>query len=94
MQKGEIRMNLEEGKAVIKPLLSEKRYRHSVNVSREAVRLAKKYGADPQKAETAAARKTEQMAESGPIFNFFHIVSLSDFSLIPASLVTEKSEYK
>ena len=53
MQKGEIRMNLEEGKAVIKPLLSEKRYRHSVNVSREAVRLAKKYGADPQKAETA-----------------------------------------
>ncbi len=46
-------MNLEEGKAVIKPLLSEKRYRHSVNVSREAVRLAKKYGADPQKAETA-----------------------------------------
>ena len=44
--------------------------------------------------KTSPARKTEQMAESGPIFNFFHIVSLSDFSLIPASLVTEKSEYK
>ncbi len=46
-------MTLEDGKAAIKPLLSEKRYRHSVNVSKEAVRLAKKYGADPQKAETA-----------------------------------------
>ena len=46
-------MNLEEYKAVIRPLLSEKRYYHSVCVSKAAVELAKKYGADPQKAETA-----------------------------------------
>ena len=46
-------MTLEEGKKIIKPLLSEKRYRHSVNVAAEALRLAKKYGADPKKAEIA-----------------------------------------
>lgn len=46
-------MTLEEGKEYIRPLLSEKRYRHSVNVAKEAVRLAKKYGADPGKAEIA-----------------------------------------
>ena len=46
-------MTLEEGKKIIKPLLSEKRYRHSVNVAAEALRLAKKYGVDPKKAEIA-----------------------------------------
>ena len=37
----------------IKPLLSEKRFEHSLNVAQEAVKLAKKYGADPEKAEAA-----------------------------------------
>lgn len=37
----------------IKPMLSEKRYRHSLNVAEEAKKLAKKFGADPDKAETA-----------------------------------------
>lgn len=46
-------MTFEEYKAVIKPRMSEKRYIHSVNVSKEAKRLAKKYGANEQKAETA-----------------------------------------
>lgn len=46
-------MNLEEYKAVIKPLLSEKRYYHSVCVARAAKELALKYGADAGKAETA-----------------------------------------
>lgn len=46
-------MNLEEYKVVIRPFLSEKRYYHSVCVSKAAVELAKKYGADPAKAETA-----------------------------------------
>lgn len=46
-------MILEEYEAVIKPLLSEKRYYHSVCVSKAAVELAKKYGANPGKAETA-----------------------------------------
>lgn len=44
---------VEEYQAVIRPMLSDKRYEHSVNVAREAVKLAKKYGADPVKAETA-----------------------------------------
>lgn len=46
-------VNLEEYKAVIKPLLSEKRYYHSVCVARAAKELALKYGADAGKAETA-----------------------------------------
>ncbi len=38
---------------IIKPLMGEKRYTHSVNVSKEAVALAQKYGADEEKAYTA-----------------------------------------
>lgn len=38
---------------IIKPMLSEKRFAHSLNVAQEAVKLAKKYGADPEKAELA-----------------------------------------
>ncbi len=34
-------------------MLSEKRFAHSLNVAQEAVKLAKKYGADPEKAELA-----------------------------------------
>jgi nicotinate-nucleotide adenylyltransferase len=37
----------------IKSRLSSERFRHSINVSVEARRLAKKYGADPKKAEIA-----------------------------------------
>ena len=39
--------------AIIKSRLSKKRYIHSVNVAKEAVRLAKKYGADEEKAYIA-----------------------------------------
>lgn len=46
-------LTAEECKKIVKPRLSETRWKHSQNVSREAVRLAKKYGADPQKAEIA-----------------------------------------
>lgn len=46
-------MTLEEYKQAVKPKLSEARWKHSLNVSKEAVRLAKKYGADPHKAEVA-----------------------------------------
>lgn len=38
---------------LLKPMLSEKRFEHSLNVAAEAVKLAKKYGADEEKAETA-----------------------------------------
>lgn len=40
-------------KAIIKPYLSEKKYHHSICVSDEAVRLAKKYGANEEKAAVA-----------------------------------------
>lgn len=46
-------MSIEKYKQIIKPLMSEKRYNHCINVSKEAIRLAKKYGADEQKAEIA-----------------------------------------
>lgn len=38
---------------LIKRLLSKKRYTHSVNVANEAVKLAQRYGANPEKAYTA-----------------------------------------
>jgi predicted HD superfamily hydrolase involved in NAD metabolism len=46
-------MDIEGYKAIIKPFLSKKRYHHSICVSQAAKRLALKYNADPQKAETA-----------------------------------------
>ena len=46
-------MNLDDYKKIIKSRMSDYRYTHSVNVSREAVRLAKKYGADTEKASLA-----------------------------------------
>ncbi len=38
---------------IIQPMLTPKRFVHSLNVAREAVKLAEKYGADVTKAETA-----------------------------------------
>ncbi len=40
-------------KELLKERLSEKRYRHSLSVQEEAVRLAKRYGADREKASLA-----------------------------------------
>ncbi len=46
-------MNIENYKALIKPTMSEHRYIHSVNVSKEAQKLAQLYGADEDKAAIA-----------------------------------------
>ncbi|MEE1061619.1 MAG: bis(5'-nucleosyl)-tetraphosphatase (symmetrical) YqeK [Ruminococcus sp.] len=46
-------MNIDSYKKIIKSRMSEYRYKHSVNVAKEAVRLAKKYGADEEKAAIA-----------------------------------------
>ncbi|NLG93391.1 MAG: HD domain-containing protein [Clostridiales bacterium] len=46
-------MNRTDYEAIIKPFLSQKRYEHSLCVCDEAVRLAKIYDANEQKAETA-----------------------------------------
>lgn len=46
-------LNINEYKKIIKSKMGDYRYTHSVNVSEEAVRLAKKYGADEEKAAVA-----------------------------------------
>ncbi len=46
-------MDLNEYKKIIKPKMGEARYKHSVNVAKEAKYLAKLYGADEHKAEIA-----------------------------------------
>lgn len=46
-------MTVKDYDKIIKERLSSKRYEHSKNVAKEAVRLAKKYGADVHKAEIA-----------------------------------------
>ena len=46
-------MTVKEMEAALRPLMGEKRYRHSLAVEKEAVRLAGHYGIDPQKAAIA-----------------------------------------
>ena len=46
--------DLDEAKALVKSRLSEKRYKHTINVKKMAVKLAKRYGADEEKAALAA----------------------------------------
>ena len=43
-------MSIAEYKKIIKSMMSENRYNHCVNVSKEAVNLAKRYGGDEEKA--------------------------------------------
>ena len=49
-----ILMTVDEAKALVKSRLSEKRYKHTINVKKMAVKLAKRYGADEEKAALAA----------------------------------------
>ena len=46
-------MTREEMRRAIRPLMSEERYRHSLGVEREAERLARRWGEDPEKAAVA-----------------------------------------
>ena len=46
-------MTFKDYKKHVKARVSEKRFNHSVNVAKEAVKLANRYGADPEKAEIA-----------------------------------------
>lgn len=46
-------MSITEYKKIIKSMMSENRYNHCVNVSKEAVKLAKRYGGDEEKAAVA-----------------------------------------
>ncbi|MDX5476012.1 MAG: bis(5'-nucleosyl)-tetraphosphatase (symmetrical) YqeK [Bacillaceae bacterium] len=47
-------MNKEKALSIVKEALTEKRYIHTIGVMETSVKLAKKYGADEKKAETAA----------------------------------------
>ena len=47
-------MTCEEAKKIVKPRLSEKRWTHTKNVKKLAVKLAKQWGVDPEKAAVAA----------------------------------------
>ena len=70
-------MTVEDYKKIIRPMMGDKRYIHSVNVSAEAVRLAEKYGADVEKAAVAGilhditkeldSQKQLQIIQSGDI---------------------------
>lgn len=46
-------LTFEDYQALIKSRMSEKRFIHSVNMAKAAAELAKRYGADPQKARVA-----------------------------------------
>lgn len=47
-------MDLKETKALARRRMSDKRYQHTLNVKKMAVKLAKRYGADPDQAALAA----------------------------------------
>ena len=63
-------MTCEEAKKIVKPRLSEKRWTHTKNVKKMAVKLAKQWGADPEKAAVAAilhdSAKEMPKAENAP----------------------------
>ena len=47
-------MDLKQAKELVRSRLSDKRYEHTINVKKMAVKLAKRYGADEEKAALAA----------------------------------------
>ena len=47
-------MNLKQAKELVRGRLSDKRYEHTINVKKMAVKLAKHYGADEEQAALAA----------------------------------------
>jgi predicted HD superfamily hydrolase involved in NAD metabolism len=58
-------MNLEEMMAVVREQMPNKRWQHTLGVMSESVRLAKRYGGDPDKAELAAL--LHDMCKAWPI---------------------------
>ena len=47
-------MNLKQAKELVRSRLSDKRYEHTINVKKMAVKLAKIYGEDEERAALAA----------------------------------------
>ena len=69
-------MTREEMRAAIRPLMHEERYRHSLAVEREAERLARRYGEDPEKA--AIAGILHDCCKEMPLEEALQIVGQSD----------------
>ena len=51
-------MELKQAKELVRSRLSDKRYEHTINVKKMAVKLAKHYGTDPEQAALAALKQT------------------------------------
>ena len=70
-------MTIDNYKKIMRERLSEKRFLHCLNVSKEAVFLAKKYGADEKKAELAGLlhdiMKEEETSRQFEIFDEYNI---------------------
>ena len=56
---------------IIKPMLTQKRFEHSLNVSEEAVKLAKKYGADTENADFGIIMSDVELSAK----KFWHAIS-------------------
>lgn len=76
----------------LKETLSSKRYRHSVGTMREAIRLAKQYSADAQKARIAAllhdCAKFE--AETQRDLALFHVLTLDEYEEASPGLLHDR----
>lgn len=81
-------MSYETYLEALRPRMGERRRKHSIAVCREAVRLARKYGADPEKAETAGI--LHDICKETPDAEQLRI--LSDFGIMLTSV--EKKEPK
>ena len=82
-------LSVKEYQKIIKPHLSDKRFRHSCEVAKAAKKLAKKYGADPEKAEIAGIlhdiMKDTAKDEQLKIMNCFGII-LNDIEAVTPNL--------
>lgn len=81
-------MSYENYLEILRPRMGERRLRHSVAVCKEAVRLAEKYGANPEKAEVAGI--LHDICKETPDVEQLRI--LSDFGIMLTSV--EKKEPK
>ena len=81
-------MTLEEAKALVKSRLSEKRYRHTMNVKKMAVKLAVRYGADPEKAYFAGLLH-DVMKNAAPEEQL-QIIEKADIMLSPSERLNRK----
>ena len=58
-------MNLKQAKELVRGRLSDKRYEHTLNVKKMAVKLAKIYGEDEERAAGSPAARLGQGDQQG-----------------------------